>query len=93
MNTDEPTLVRQIRRAVRRDSYEGEERRGPQPVNWFAWLPLLLAVLAGVTGYVRTQAKVEELERNLHAMEARIVKELDKAEVTHAAMWRRMTDN
>ena len=88
---DDITAINRVYSKLR-GRYPGEERRGPTPVNWFAWLPLVLAVLAGVTGYVRTQAKVEELERNQHAMEARIVKELDRAEDTHAAMWRRITE-
>ena len=53
-----------------RRRYEGEDRRCPEPVNWLAWLPLALAVLAGVTGYVRTQANVETLQRDMGRMEA-----------------------
>jgi hypothetical protein len=91
VSDDDPTLVRHVRAALKRERYP-DDRRVPPKVNWLAYLPLAAAVLAGVTGYVRTQAKVEELERNQSRIERTITKELDQAEETHAAMWRRITE-
>lgn len=65
---DDNTVVRSVRRALQRERFP-DDRRAPPQVNWLAYLPLLLACLAGVAGYVRTQAKVEELDRNLERVE------------------------
>lgn len=65
---DDSTIVRGVRKALQRERYP-DDRRAPQPVNWIAYLPLLLACLAGVAGYVRTQAKVEENTRDIERIE------------------------
>lgn len=66
--SDDPTIVRHVRRALQRERYP-DDRRAPPPVNWLAWLPLALACLTGVAGYVKTQAKVDENTRDLERVE------------------------
>lgn len=68
MNDDDSTIVNRIARAVTRNQYSGEDRRNT-PVNYLAFLPLLVVVLTGITGYVKNSAKVEELDRNLQRLE------------------------
>jgi len=49
----------------RRSRYEGDERRGASPPNLLAYLPLLIACLAGVAGYVQMGADVKTLRRDV----------------------------
>ena len=68
METDpDQTLWQKVRKP--RAHYEGDERRAPDPPDWKAYLPLALAILAGVSGYVRMQASVETLQRDLQRQE------------------------
>lgn len=68
MTDDDPTVVRQIKQVLKRDRYDGEEKRAPQPMtvtDYIKFLPLVAVILAGVTGYVRTQSDVEVLRRDV----------------------------
>lgn len=65
----ERTVIRQLRSVLQREKYEGD-RRSPPPVNWLAYLPLALAVLAGVAGYVRMESTVAEQGRMIERVEA-----------------------
>ena len=67
MTDDDTTRINRIARAIKRKDYEGEDRRHT-PINYLAWLPLLVVVLTGITGYVKNSAKVEELDRDLSGL-------------------------
>ena len=58
-----------------RRRYEGEDRRGPEPINWIPVIALgvtlLTLAISGLTGYVKTQAETETLRRDMGRMEAK----------------------
>ena len=88
---DEQTMWQRVRRprAGRLPADVEHDRRIMRPtVNLLAYLPLGLVALGGFSAYVRTDAKVEEIERNQRRIEATLVKELDRADESHAAMLR-----
>lgn len=60
MTDDDSTLVQRVARKVR--GYQGDEKRAAPTIEWHKYVPLLLALLAGVAGYARLQAKVETLD-------------------------------
>ena len=52
-------------RSRSRSSYEGDDRREATSPNLIAYLPLALACLAGVAGYVQMGADVATLKRDV----------------------------
>jgi len=61
MGDEDSTVVRQIRSALKRERYP-DDRREPPKVNLMAYLPLVLACLAGVAGYVERGAELKALQ-------------------------------
>ena len=72
MADGDETLVERVARKVRRSNYEGDERRAAPPAEWHKYAPIVLAVLAGIMGYARLQAKVELLDERRIEMKADI---------------------
>lgn len=62
MSEDDSTLVQRVVRKVR--GYDGPDKRESSPIEWYKYAPIVLAVLAGVMGYARLQAKVEALDEH-----------------------------
>ena len=69
MADGDETLVERVARRVR--GYNDEKRAAP-PVEWYKYAPVVLAVLAGIMGYARLQAKVELLDERRIEMKADI---------------------
>lgn len=67
-----------IARSRRLPAGVDRDRRSPSPADWLKWLPLALAVVAGIAGYVRTQADVEVLRRDVDRNDARINKQWER---------------
>jgi hypothetical protein len=79
--SDDATLVERVARKIRREGYQGEEKRAPSPVEWVKFIPLALAVLGAVAGYYRLEARVDGLRETVSEMKA-------DAKEQHGAMWR-----
>ena len=94
--SDETLIDRVTRRVERRiEGYEGPERRGKapySPLEALKWLPLVLACLTGYGGYIKTQADVDTLKRDLAKLEAHVGKLEDDNDEVHVALWRRIRE-
>lgn len=67
--TDESdqTLINRVVRKVRREQWDGPEKRAPQPLtvlDYMKFLPLVVAVIAGAIGYGALQTRVDRLEQD-----------------------------
>lgn len=63
------TLIGRVADRVRRDRYDGPERR-EKPADWLKWLPLATAVVFGAMGYGSLQTKVQHLEATVAEIKA-----------------------
>lgn len=52
--SDDPTLVRQVKQALKKERHEGEDRHSSPP-DYAKWLPLLLAIIGGTAWAVRLE--------------------------------------
>ena len=67
------TTWNRIRRKVRRDEYEGDDRRSPDrrqsPPDMMKFLPLAMAIAGGIYGYAVLNSQVETQARDLMRVE------------------------
>lgn len=75
MSDDDPTVVRQIKQALKRDRYEGEEKRAPRPMtvtDYMKFLPLVVVAFGGYGAFIENQkdsaANAKEIVRLEAAM-------------------------
>lgn len=69
---DTTTINRVIRR-MKRDSYEGQERRAPQPADIPKWAGIVIAIVAAVSGYATLRADVRHAIEDQQELNVRFV--------------------
>ncbi len=75
VDDSEQTLWQRYKPVTRR-SYEGDDRRAPPPFDAMKWLPLVLACIAGVSGYTKLQADVAHQKEALLRVESQHEKDM-----------------
>ena len=72
--TGDETLIGRVTERINRERYQGPERRD-NPSDILKWLPLAIAVVAGLAGYFRMEAQVQVNQRDIAEL-----READKAQ-------------
>jgi len=88
------TIIQGVTESLRRDRLPPDvsEDRRHNPTDWLKWLPLVVAVMGGYGGYVRLQSQVERANERHDALMTTVQRMQEKADETHAALWRKVTE-